>query len=79
MTDTGLRRLSSTAVTTTVENGPGIVWVDLGHEERDGMRMLTELLEVQPADFEDCFNRMPVPKLNAYNDHYFRLSDPLCG
>ena len=35
------------------------------------MRMLTDLLEVQPADLEDCFNRMPVPKLNAYSDHYF--------
>jgi magnesium transporter len=35
------------------------------------MRMLTELLRVQPADIDDCFNRMPVPKLNAYSDHYF--------
>jgi magnesium transporter len=69
VTDAGLRRLSSTEVATTVENG--IVWVDLGHAERDGMRMLTELLQVQPADLEDCFNRMPVPKLNAYSDHYF--------
>ena len=71
MTDTGLRRLSSTEVATTVENGTGIVWVDVGHSERDGMRMLTELLLVQPGDLEDCFNRMPVPKLNAYSDHYF--------
>ena len=35
------------------------------------MRLLTELLQVQPADLDDCFNRMPVPKLNAYSDHYY--------
>jgi magnesium transporter len=71
VTDTGLRRLSSTAVMPAVEDGTGIVWVDLGYEEADGMRMLGELLQVQPADLDDCSNRMPVPKLNAYSDHYF--------
>ena len=50
MTATELQRLSPGAVTATLERGTGIVWVDLGHEERDGMRMLTDLLEVQPAD-----------------------------
>jgi len=71
VTPAELQRLWPGAVTATLERGTGIVWVDLGHEERDGMRMLTDLLEVRPADLDDCFNRMPVPKLNAYSDHYF--------
>jgi magnesium transporter len=68
---TELRRLSVDAVPATLERGTGIVWVDLGYEERDGMRMLTDLLDAQPADLDDCVNRTPVPKLNAYSDHYF--------
>jgi magnesium transporter len=71
VTDTGLRRLSPTAVPAAVEDGAGIVWIDLGYDEPDGLRLLTELLRAQPDDLDDCSNRMPVPKLNAYGDHYF--------
>jgi hypothetical protein len=37
----------------------------------DGERLLTDLIQAQPEDVEDCHNRMPVPKLHAYRDHYF--------
>jgi Mg2+ and Co2+ transporter CorA len=41
------------------------------YEESEGMRLLGDLLHAQPTDVDDCFNRMPVPKLHAYRDHYF--------
>jgi magnesium transporter len=71
VTATGVHFPSAEAVNHTLESGTGIVWIDLGHEERDGMRLLTDLLQTQPGDVDDCYNRMPVPKLHAYTDHYF--------
>ena len=44
---------------------------DLGIDEREGMRLLVDLLHARPDDVDDCFNRLPVPKLHAYADHYF--------
>ena len=71
ITATGVRSLSVDAARHTLENGNEIVWIDLGHEDREGMRMLIDLLHAQPEDVDDCSSRMPVPKLHAYTDHYF--------
>ena len=68
---TGVRPVSTEDVVAVVESGTGIAWIDLGHDEREGMRLLVDLLHAQPDDVDDCFNRLPVPKLHAYADHYF--------
>ena len=68
---TGVQPVSAEAAIAVVESGTGIVWIDLGHEERAGMRLLVDLLHARPDDVDDCFNRLPVPKLHAYADHYF--------
>jgi len=68
---TGVRPVSTEAAVAVVESGTGIAWIDLGHDEREGMRLLVDLLHAQPDDVDDCFNRLPVPKLHAYADHYF--------
>jgi len=71
VTASGVRNLSVDAARRTLGSGSDIVWIDLGHEDREGMRLLTELVGAQPDDVDDCSNRMPVPKLHAYADHYF--------
>jgi magnesium transporter len=71
VTASGVRSLSVDAVRHALTVGGDIVWVDLGHEEREGMRLLTDLLQAQPDDVDDCSSRRPVPKLHAYTDHYF--------
>jgi magnesium transporter len=71
VTASGVRSLSVDAVRHALAVGGDIVWVDLGHEEREGMRLLTDLLQAQPDDVDDCSSRRPVPKLHAYTDHYF--------
>lgn len=71
VTSTGVRSLTEEAALITVESGGELVWVDLDHRESEGMRLLVDLVQAQPADVDDCFNRMPVPKLHAYGDHYF--------
>ena len=68
---TGVRPVSTEAAVAVVESGTGIAWIDLGHDEREGMRLLVDLLHARPDDVDDCFNRLPVPKLHAYADHYF--------
>ena len=71
ITEAGVRPVASDAVGRTLEQGGGIVWIDFGHDEPDGERLLTDLMQARPEDVDDCHTRMPVPKLHAYRDHYF--------
>jgi magnesium transporter len=71
VTATGVQPLSTEAAVAARGSGTGVVWVDLEHREGEGMRLLADLVHPQPADVDDCFNRLPVPKLHAYGDHYF--------
>jgi magnesium transporter len=71
VTATGMSPVAAEAVGSTLENGTGTVWIDFGHDERDGMRLLVALLHPESTDVDDCLNRIPVPKLHAYRDHYF--------
>ena len=76
VTATGVQPLSTEAAVASRGTGAGVVWVDLEHWESEGMRLLADLVHPQPADVDDCFNRLPVPKLHAYGDHYF-IAQPL--
>jgi magnesium transporter len=69
--EAGLRPLEPDDVTTALGSGSGVVWVDFSHDDVDGVRLLTALVEVQSDDVDDCHTRMPVPKLRAYPDHYY--------
>jgi Mg2+ and Co2+ transporter CorA len=48
----------------------GILWLHLDHAE-PAMRLLPDLVDVNPGDVEDCHTRRPVPKLHIYPDHHF--------
>jgi magnesium transporter len=71
ITETGTRALPAEDVGRTLDSDAGTVWIDFGHDEHDGERLLTDLVQARPEDVEDCHSRMPVPTLNAYRDHYF--------
>ena len=71
ITAAGVRGLSVDAARHILGSGGDTVWIHLGHEDREGLLLLSDLLHAQPDDVDDCFNRMPVPKLHAYSDHYF--------
>ena len=49
----------------------GLVWIDLDHNDEQGMALLPQLFDVRPTDLEDCHVRTPVPKLHLYPDHHF--------
>ena len=69
--EAGVQTIGPEAVGRALEIGVGLVWIDLGHDDDAGLRLLTDLLDARPADVEDCHTRLPVPKLHAYSDHYF--------
>ena len=46
----------------------GSIW---GTRSARGCGCSIDLLHAQPDDVDDCSNRLPVPKLHAYADHYF--------
>jgi magnesium transporter len=71
ITDSGVRPLSADAVFDVLAKDESIVWIDLDCADERGMTLLTELIEVNPADVQDCFTRTPVPKLHVYADHHF--------
>ena len=69
--EAGVQTIGPEAVGRALEIGVGLVWIDFGHDDDAGLRLLTDLLDARPADVEDCHTRLPVPKLHAYGDHYF--------
>jgi magnesium transporter len=71
ITDSGVQPVLPDAVRRALDIGAGIVWIDFGHDERDGEQLLIDLIQTRPEDVDDCHTRMPVPKLHAYRDHYF--------
>lgn len=71
VTDTGAEPVGLGDVGQVLERSDGVVWIDLGHEDGDGLRLLTDLVNTRPADLDDCHTLLTVPKLHAYSDHYF--------
>lgn len=71
VTASGVQPVSTEAAARGPGHGTGIVWIDFGYEEREGLRLLVDLVHAQPADVDDCSTRLPVPTLHAYGDHYF--------
>jgi magnesium transporter len=67
----GVKAVAEDEVREVVAASDGIVWIHLHHAEERGMALLAELIQARPRDLEDCHARTPVPKLNAYSDHYF--------
>jgi Mg2+ and Co2+ transporter CorA len=65
------RPLPTDAVAEAVAGDDGIVWLDFDHAEEAAMAMLTTLVQVYPADLQDCYTRTPVPKIHLYPDHLF--------
>ena len=54
-----------------VRSFDGIAWLDLDYTDQRGMALLDELVATHPADVQDCSSRVPVPKLQVYNDHHY--------
>jgi magnesium transporter len=71
ITSSGTRPLPAEAVRQALSRDEGLVWVDLEYTDQQGMALLTELIEVQPADLQEVYNRSPVPKMHFYADHHF--------
>ena len=69
--EAGAQTIGPEVVGHALDVGVGLVWIDFGHDDDGGLRLLTDLLDARPADVEDCHTRLPVPKLHAYSDHYF--------
>lgn len=51
--------------------GEGLLWIDLDHDDHDGMALLPALFAVREDDLDDCHLRTPVPKVHRYPDHHF--------
>ena len=71
ITPVGARTLSTITASEVRSSNGGIAWLDLDYTDQRAMALLAELIEVDPADVQDCSNRVPVPKLHVYPDHHY--------
>src|SRR5215217_6116969 len=67
----GARSLSRSEVHDAAARDGGTLWLDFDHTDEDGMKLLSELIDVKPSDMQECHNRSPVPKMRFYADHHF--------
>ena len=71
ITEAGARALSTISASEVRSSNGGITWIDLDYTDQRAMALLAELIEVHPADVQDCSSRVPVPKLHVYADHHY--------
>jgi magnesium transporter len=71
ITDTGVSDVPAPTDPDAFAPTDGLVWIDLDHNDEQGMALLPQLFDVRPTDLEDCHVRTPVPKLHLYPDHHF--------
>ena len=69
--DVGLRAAFGSAVRELVSRADGVVWVQFDHTDEPGLTLLQDVITAHPDDLRSCHTRNPVPKLQAYPDHYF--------
>jgi Mg2+ and Co2+ transporter CorA len=67
----GTASLSMTELHDAAARDGGTLWLDFDHTEVDSMALLAELIDVRPADIQECHSRSPVPKMRFYADHHF--------
>jgi magnesium transporter len=67
----GSATLSMSEVRDVADRDGGTLWLDFDHTEEDSMALLGELIDVRPADIQECHRRSPVPKMRFYPDHHF--------
>jgi magnesium transporter len=67
----GSATLSMSEIRDVADRDGGTLWLDFDHTEEDSMALLSELIEVRPADIQECHSRSPVPKMRFYADHHF--------
>ena len=67
----GSATLSMSEIRDVADQDGGTLWLDFDHTEEDSMALLGELIEVRPADIQECHSRSPVPKMRFYADHHF--------
>src|ERR687889_1269120 len=68
---TGVASLSISEIHGVADRDGGTLWLDFDHTEDGSMALLGELIEVRPADIQECHSRSPVPKMRFYADHHF--------
>ena len=49
----------------------GFLWIDIPRCENDDATRLAELFRFHPLSLRECQDRVPLPKIHAYRDHFF--------
>ena len=71
ITEVGARAMPAVTASEVRSLDGGIAWLDLDYTDQRAMALLAELIDVDPADVQDCSSRVPVPKLHVYADHHY--------
>jgi magnesium/cobalt transport protein CorA len=49
----------------------GFVWVDVDRADAEATQVMSEVFHFHPLGVRECQKRLPLPKLHAYQDHFF--------
>lgn len=63
--------------TTLLGDKKETIWVDLVHDEPEGLPLLSETFKFHPLAVEDTFNERQRPKVEEYEDHLFAILNPV--
>jgi len=69
VTGEGIEQRPVQELAALLDDGDGLVWVDIPSCDADAVRVLSEVFGFHPRAIQDCVERNRVPKMHAYPDH----------
>jgi magnesium transporter len=68
---TGVEERGEKDLESLLSRSDGFLWVDIPHCDEQVASVLTEVFKFHPLAIRECQERVPVPKIHAYRDHFF--------
>jgi magnesium transporter len=68
---TAVEKHGETDIPSLLARGDGFLWVDVADCDQRAAALLTDVFGFHPLAVRECHERVPVPKIHAYRDHFF--------
>jgi magnesium transporter len=71
VTPAGLEEHREADIPALLAREGGFLWVDVPGLDAEGAALLTDVFHFHPLSVRSCQERVPLPKIHAYADHFF--------
>lgn len=71
ITPAGIERRTVQDLPALLKRDDGFIWFDVPYCDAEAARVLAEVFRFHPLGVHECQERVPIPKIHVYKDHFF--------